>query len=205
MLFDREKESSKEEALERLRVKELIEYERFCKDNEVWEGLESCYAKGAKISVAWFQGGSEDFIAVSKKMKTHAPHKLFNMFVRLRKNKAAAVLMMTIDRETTVEGLPAEVRSDAKGVYRAQKIDGEWKILSLDVVYEKDGLTLKYPNNEVSVSPEVMKKYRASYACSSFVIESSGGKVNDEALGVDQPEKVKKLYDETEKWLLEGE
>ena len=43
--FDMPRTESAEDMLEKFRVRELVEYERFCRDNALWDSMLACFAQ----------------------------------------------------------------------------------------------------------------------------------------------------------------
>lgn len=81
--FDMPRTESAEDMLEKFRVRELVEYERFCRDNALWDSMLACFAQDSRVEISWYQGSGQGFVEASKKMKAKAPHKLNNTLVWL--------------------------------------------------------------------------------------------------------------------------
>ena len=91
--FDMPRTESAEDMLEKFRVRELVEYERFCRDNALWDSMLACFAQDSRVEISWYQGSGQGFVEASKKMKAKAPHKLNNTLVWLNGTHAASVTM----------------------------------------------------------------------------------------------------------------
>ena len=87
--FDMPRTESAEDMLEKFRVRELVEYERFCRDNALWDSMLACFAQDSRVEISWYQGSGQGFVEASKKMKAKAPHKLNNTLVWLNGTPAA--------------------------------------------------------------------------------------------------------------------
>lgn len=191
-----------QEIADRAAVRELAEFERFCRDNELWEEMKKCFLEESTVAISWYQGSGWGFVDASEKMVSKAPHKLYNIGVWLNEagDKAVAVMQMTIEIKKIIEGFPAENRSDSKMVYRMVKREGMWYILSMEAIYEKDSLIPVYPC-ALSLPKDALKGFRPSYACLSYILRSEGYDINTELPGVDRPETVKAVYQRVNQWL----
>lgn len=76
MLFQKLETTTIEAMLDKFAVKEIIEYERFCRDNALWDQMYDCYAEDSTVTVSWYKGDGYGFVQASSKMKSVTPHKL---------------------------------------------------------------------------------------------------------------------------------
>lgn len=190
-----------ENVIDKFNIKELIEFERFCRDNAQWEEMKKCFAENSIVTVSWFKGSGHGFVDASSKMETYAPHKLLDTLVWLNKDKAVAITMATIQMRVEIEGHLLELSSDVKLLYKTQKINGLWSIISMDGIYEKDILIPVSPGDGITIPKEEIAKFRSSYANMSYTLTKNGHTVNVNLPGIDKPETVAKLYQESEEWL----
>jgi predicted aspartyl protease len=73
-------------------------------------------------------------------MVGRAPHKIYNTQIRVNGDKAVAIMIATIQKREDIGGYQVELMSAAKLVFRTQRIDDIWYIVSLEGIYEKDAL-----------------------------------------------------------------
>ena len=52
MLFTRNKPYTNETLLAKENILELIQFERFCRDNALWESMETCFANDSYINIS---------------------------------------------------------------------------------------------------------------------------------------------------------
>jgi len=201
MFLKRPVPSTKESLVDKANIIELIQFERFCRDNAQWEEMKKCFTADSKVTVSWFQGTGVEFVDASSKMKSYAPHKLNNTLVWINDNKAVSLTMATIQCRSEISGQPVELQSDVKLLYRTEKIDGTWYVVSMDGIYEKDALVPVYPNNDIVVPMEEISKFRTSYANLSYTFSIQGYEIDQSLPGIDAPETVTKLYKVAEIWL----
>ncbi|MBN7586104.1 nuclear transport factor 2 family protein [Clostridium beijerinckii] len=197
MLFEKLETSTVNVMLDKFAVRELIEFERFCRDNALWDQMHECYTKDSTVTVSWYKGDGHGFVNASSKMKTVAPHKLNNTLVWLNDGKAAAVCMASIQTRKEINGVKMDLTSYVRLVYTIVKEDSHWKIASMEAIYEKDCL--------IPASPEDMKpnpNSRDSYANLSKVIGSDGYEIDQDLAGDDRPELREALLARVENWLV---
>lgn len=193
--------NSEQNINDKFSVKELIEFERFCRDNAQWDEMKKCFADDSKVTISWFQGTGKGFVDASSKMKTYAPHKIFDTLVWIKNDKAVSITLATIQARSTINGHVLELHSDAKLLYRTQKIDDIWQIISMEGIYEKDALVPVSPNPEIVIPTEEIAKFRSSYAHLSYVLSQEGYAIDSNLPGMDKPELVNDLYEEADEWL----
>jgi hypothetical protein len=134
-------------------------------------------------------------------MKTYAPHKIFDTLVWVKNDKAVSITLATIQARTIINGHLLELHSDAKLLYRTQKNDGIWRIISMEGIYEKDALVPVSPNPEIAIPTEEIAKFRSSYAHLSYVLSQEGYVIDSNLPGIDRPELVNELYEAADQWL----
>lgn len=183
-------------------IKELLEFERFSRDNALWDEMKKCYAEYSYVNISWYQGTGHGFVDASAALKGFPSfHKIYNTEIWLNGNKAVAIMMANVQMRSKIDEYPIDILSDAKLIFRTQKIDGQWYIVSFESIYEKDALVLTYPNSNIHIDANEISKYRASYASMIYLMTRNGMKVNENLPGIDRPDLVEKLYKETNEWL----
>ncbi len=197
MLFDVPNTASTEEMLEKFAIKELIEFERFCRDNALWDQMQDCYAENSFVNISWYKGDGRGFVQKSSEMKTQARHRLNNTLVWVNGARAVAVCMASIQSRQRIAQGEMDLITFVKMIYRIEKDKSAcWKINMLDVVYEKDSLVPAYPAFR---KPD--PRFRESYANLSGVLAEEGYEIDSNLPGEDRPELVESLYKHAETWL----
>ncbi|OOM81120.1 nuclear transport factor 2 family protein [Clostridium sp. BL-8] len=202
MLFTRPSYSTEQMVKDKISIKELIEFERFCRDNAQWEEMRKCFSPDSIVRISWFTGTGDSFVDASIKMDSYAPHKLYNTIIELNNNKAVAATMATIQIRANIDGCIVELQSDLKLLYRLQKASGVWSIVAMEGIYEKDSLQTCSGGN-FSISAHEISEYRTSYAYLSYFLKRNGFEINMDLPGIDIPESVQRIYKESEDWLHE--
>ena len=188
--------------LDKHNILELINFERFCRDNALWTEMKKCFHRDSTVNISWYQGSGEGFVDASSKMNIYAPHKIYNTSIWLNGDKAVAIMCTTIQMVQKFKGVPIELACDSKLIFRVVRENGQWYIWRFESIYEKDKLQTRLPNNQVHIDPKDLEKYPQSYACMCYLNEVEFGiKTNYNLPGMDRPETVKKLYEELNAWL----
>lgn len=201
ILLKKPEVNTTQNVIDKFDIKELIEFERFCRDNAQWEEMKKCFAENSTVTISWFKGSGQGFVDASSKMETYAPHKLLDTLVWLKNDKAVAITMATIQMRMEIQGHLLELNSDVKLLYKTQKINGLWSIVSMEGIYEKDTLIPVSPTDGIVIPKDEITKFRPSYANMSYALSKSGYSVDTNLPGIDKPESVAKLYQKSEDWL----
>lgn len=200
MLFPYPHTSTTQEFIDKYAVQELVEYERFCRDQHLWAQMHDCYTEDATVNISWYHGSGYGFVEASSKMDVAAPHKLHNTLVWLYGSKAVAVTMASIQIRKQIESRPMDLTSHVRFLFLVEKTGGSWKIQSMDCIYEKDSL--------VPAAPEFLSEgsdlsYRASYHNLASILEQEGYRIDHDLPGDDILDSVELLYANAEQWLAE--
>ena len=192
-----------QDVLDRTNVKELLEFERFSRDNGHWAEMDECYAPDSRVDISWFQGTGHEFVEATKKLEGFAPHKVYSTEVWTRGDKAVAIMLITLHMRQDIDGYPVDLLTDSKLVFRTQRINGRWFIVAFDVIYEKDSLVPVFPNAGISIPAAEIAKYRPSYGGMIYLRKKAGLPIAEDLPGIDRPDLVEKLYRTVDNWLSE--
>ena len=203
-------QNNMEEMLEKFNIRELIEYERYCRDYEHFDEERRLYHDDAVVWTSWYKGSADGFITAScknSKGKKPAKHKINDILVWLNGNRAVAECICTIQfRDTFGEEL-VDLHSYMRLHYRLEKREeGLWKICSFQGIHEKDTLQSAFNDGKWSAPREEVQKYRPCFWNMMYrqhVFKPKGNTPQDDSVGEDIPEKVRELYFESSKWIFE--
>lgn len=190
-------QNSLEEALDKQNIRELVEFERYCRDYMLWDEMRSCYHDDARIVVSWGSGTPDEFVAGSKRMnasKAPAKHKIFNTVVWLNGDRAVAECITAIQIRCPLDGDTVDMSTHTRLHYRLEKREGVWKILSMEPIYEKDSMASVYPDGTFTADREELASYRPSYANMMLRQVHYGLTPNGDLAGEDRPESVAAVY-----------
>ncbi|MFE9687227.1 nuclear transport factor 2 family protein [Streptomyces sp. NPDC006285] len=185
-------------------VTQLVLHERQGRDREWWDAMHESYAPDSVVRLSWFRGSGPEFVAQSQRMAgrgDRAIHRLGPPIVDVHGERALVELPAVIEVTTELDDVETVLASCARLLYRAVKTAGEWRIVSLDPVYERDTLTPAVPGSDVRVDMEELKRYRVPYRFLAYVLRHRGYDVGDDLYGDDRPDEVVRLYGEAHLWL----
>ena len=138
--------SNDEERNDKADILELINFERYCRDNALWDEMRKCFAKDSFVNISWYQGDGDGFVTASSKSKTYSPHKIHNHLTWINGNRAVTIMMATIQNRRTINGVECELSTDTQLLFSTEKIDGEWYIVRFESIYEQDRLVPVLPD-----------------------------------------------------------
>ena len=196
--------------LDKNNIRQLLEYERYCRDNAMFDEQKECYSKyGSRVRITWYDGDGREFVEKSKELAKkqkdglyRSPkHKIYNTFIWINGDKAVAEMQTMMGAIEIVDEKEYLRNGWARLLYKVQKEEGIWKIKGLDCIYERDTIAPVIASKEGLLDEKEFSKYRPSYQCISWVFEKNGMPCNQDLPGDDKLDTVQKLYDETNKWL----
>lgn len=201
MLLRRPEADSAEDIAEKSKIRELIEFERFCRDCALWDEMKKCYAPDSDVDISWFRGSGYEFVDASSRLKQPATHKIYDTLVWKNGSKAVAITMATIEMRFDLQGTSVNLESDSRLVYRLRKREGLWFIVGFESIYEKDAIIPVYPASRVSIDEKELSGFRQSYAAMSYMNALNNRNINGDLPGIDRPETVEALYRKAKEWL----
>ena len=204
--------NTQEEMLDKFNIKELIEYERYCRDYAHFDLQRTFYHDDAQVWTSWFKGGVDEFVSRSRKQveengRNPSKHKISNIIVWLNGNKAVAECLCTIFIRDMMDDELIDLCSNLRLHYRVEKNEeGIWKIRSFQGIHEQDTLSSAFNDGRWSVPREEIQKFRPSFWNQLYrhhMYRPLGDTHQDDSVGEDMPEKVQNLYQESSRWLYE--
>lgn len=197
-------QNTMEEMLDKANIRELIEFERYCRDYKLWDEMRSCYHDDATIVVSWMTGTPDEFVAGSKRMnasKAPAKHKVFDTIVWKNGSRAVAECITAIQIRCPLDGDTVDMSTHTRLHYRLEKRDGLWKIVSMEPIYEKDSMASIYADGTFRADREELASYRPTYANMMLRQVHYGLSPNGELAGEDRPESVAAIYEKSSAFL----
>lgn len=185
-------------------IRRLLTFERFCRDNSLWEEMRTCYTSDATVVSSWFKGGANDFITALSQRPGRAPHKIHSILVWTHGNRGIALMETTLTLTSTIQKIPVEANADCQLLYRLIRINGEWYVDSWTTIFEQDHLIPAYPTSALDLNPEEMSKFRSSCRCMAYLHKMQGLTFYDDLPGIDDQGSLEKVYQEADLWLQNG-
>ena len=138
---------SGEEMLEKIRIREIVEYDRYCTDYGLKEQQRALWHEDGRLFTTWFEGSINDYLGNptirSKELpKTHQPeeshgHRINNTVVWLNGEKAVAEVLCFLNFRTEIQGEWMDSQCWCRMHYRLERRADRWGILYFEGIYEK--------------------------------------------------------------------
>ncbi len=123
-------------------ISELVTSWTYFRDQEAWDKLEASFVPEGRISISWFDGKHEDFVAASKQMAARGgsllKHQVGPAVIHLNRDKALSEVNVVIMVRVKTPFGQIDTASYARFYDRLVKVDSNWQFLDRVGVYEKD-------------------------------------------------------------------
>lgn len=192
---------SHEARLEKEAVRRLLTFERYCRDNALWDEMRSCYLDDAVVNSSWFRGKGMEYIEALSHRKERAPHHIHCILVWTHGNRAVAMMETTLQQRTAIDGVPIDLAADAQMLYRLVRINGEWYIKEWTTIYEQDNIIPSIPNTPLNIDVAELAKCRPSCQFIEYLHKKQGKAFFDELPGHDRPESLEAIYEAADRWI----
>ena len=210
---------SEEEILEKERVRELVEYDRYCNDYHHKEEQAKLWFPDGRVITTWFNGSFEQYRTASpvsgeKRPVVEAPeqipglrvlvnHRVNNTLVWLKGTRAVAEVICTLCFRTPLGWDWVDLTCMCRMHYRCEKRDGRWGIVYFEGIYERDSLKPLFGENKLTVTEQELEKYRPINRYMGYRRDRFEGGVDYSAqwAGSDKPQTVERIYNESSRWL----
>jgi hypothetical protein len=191
-------------ALDEWAVAQLILHERQASDRGWHDQMGAAYWPDSTVSVTWYSGDGPGYAVASRgrfQGGNRAQHHPFAPVVRVRGDRAHAELSMLNWSTCEVQGKRCDLNTYMRLNYRVERRDAEWRILSLDVIYEFSRITPSAPGQSIEIPEHELAQYRPAYALLAWRLSQTGVTVSNHELGEDRPGEVAAFYSRIEEWL----
>ena len=165
------------------------------------------YHPDSIIRLGWFVGNGDAYVEASRRLDANKPnwhfmHLTNPTLVQLHGNRAIAGTNTLIVRRTELDGVPVDVTIYCHLYSRVEQRNGEWRILSFDVIYEKDTAVPVNASDQLNLNQEELEKGPPAYRFSAYNLRKIGRSVRfDDLYSTANPERVAELFSEAENWL----
>lgn len=105
----------------------------------------------------------------------------------------------SINSRFEYEGNDYDCASFARFISRLEKVGREWKMLTLEAIYDRDTIMPALPIPRPARFD--MEGHRASYRCIGWLLSRKGFQVNRDLPGTDRPETVGAFMEDSLNWL----
>ena len=200
-----------QQMLDEYEVRRVRQVWAFARDHGEWDTMRACFHPDATVCVAWYSGPVSTFLertiamAAERAPEHRSKHWFGNSRVAVKGDRAILETDAMVMNRDRLEGKLVDFTIYLRLYDRMERRGGQWKILRMDGIYDKDridpvipgslplswfdGLRLAGPSSAVG-----LMRWRA---------EKRGGKVSSD-IALAGPESERKLRAAAEAWLAGG-
>lgn len=187
-------------------VQQLVLRERQGRDRGWWDQMAATFHPESRVRVTWFEGTGPEFVAESEKMvapgRRMPVHHMATPVIHVRGDRALAEVAGSIHLRMRLHGVPADLTSLVRLLYRAERGPSGWRLRSLDCIYESDSIVPVPPAEPIDFDRDLLAGFRESYRFLAYHLARSRGRVPpDDLYGDDRPDDLRMLYAEAFEWL----
>lgn len=158
------------------------------------------------MMATWFQGSFKEFIRVTKEgwaKGVNILHFLGGSAIEVTGERAIAQTKMTISQRGSVEGVLCDVVCTGRFYDFLTKIDGEWKLLHRQPIYEKDRIDPVNPAEKLALDAKRLTEMPEGYRHLAYIQTGIGFEVKMN-MPMLKGAVVGVLYDRGARWLAGG-
>jgi hypothetical protein len=186
---------------DKLAITEAVQNWAFARDFGDWDRLRAVFHPDGVMTSTRFTGPAEAFIANAAKNKTsRSTHFMGGTSARLHGNKAIAESRMILLSRSTLDGIEVDVTCYGRFYDRFVKLDGAWRVLKRNAIYEKDRLEPVRPGVALKLDEAELARFPEGYRYLAYVQSKSGSTV-DLTLPTPRSPALEQLYRDGEAWL----
>ena len=185
-------------------ITQLIVRERESRDMGFWNRMRACFHPDSVVSISWYQGDGYGFVEGSRDMAARgmlAKHRLGPILVTQNGDRAIATLSAIIDIPTEIDGKYFTLSSHCLMLYRTEKRDGAWRIMSFEAIYRRDEFIPAVMGQSAHLPADLLAGFRPSYRNLSYSLHLKRYHVDMDLPGEDRPHTVKAIYERLYDWL----
>jgi hypothetical protein len=193
--------------VDREEIFDLVRRERFSRDKGDMETMRACFHDEAVIRTSWFDGGVEDYVAATRhRMEkiSSGKHWVFPAGLKIVGSRATVESPALIFDRPTLNGVEVDVQVFCRFFSRVERRNGEWRLLTFEVLFERDVMRSVNPTEALPVDWAAISRYRPSYRFLACVQESRGTRINPNLYGDDRREELLAFYERERQWLSQG-
>lgn len=193
-----------EALLDREELFDLARRERFARDQRRFDVMRACFHDDARVRTTWFEGGGEAYVDATiewMKRTGNSKHWVFPAYARVAGDRATVESPAKIFNRTELNGVEVDFHAYCRFFSRAVRQDGVWKLMTFEVLFERDELRPVNPGASLSLDTGLLASLRPSYRFLSYIQSTRGIAVAQDLLGDDQLEQLDAFHRGEEDWL----
>jgi len=118
-------------------VRRMLTFERFARDNQLWDEMMTCYTPDATIKASWFEGNAKAFADALAARTDHIPYHIHACIVWTHGNRAVAIVETTFPVRTEIAGVTFNQTGESQYIYKLVRYNGEWYIKCCTTILEE--------------------------------------------------------------------
>ena len=189
-------------------VRRVREIWAFARDHGEWDTMRGCFHPDATVRVLWYSGPAATFIertiaaAAERAAGESSKHWFGNARAWVKGDRALLETDVMVMLRNRVEGILFDATLYIRLYDRMERRQGQWKILRMDAIYDKDRLDPVIPG---SAPPGFfagvdLSDQGSAVALMQWRLAKRGGKISPD-IPSGGSENEKKLRAEAEAWL----
>lgn len=196
-----------EERLEKENIRELVEYERYCRDYQLFDIERTLWWDDGMVYATWCKSTVDDWLTQSRNKGKAGCHKVHNTVIWLNGNKAIAEVVCVLAFRSVLDDEMVDIDVESRLHFRVEKRDGKWGILYFEGIYEKDRMNTVFDDSTYTIPREELQQFRPCNWHQTYRLKkhqpakyATGQENANDWCGEDRPETIERLYKESSEW-----
>jgi hypothetical protein len=215
--------------LDECEIRSLLARERFARDTGQFQTLRESFhpdASKTMVHIMWYvfslttlsrrhrysevlanlynryDGDIDGFVSASKKLYSPTVsimHQIMPTDIDVRGSKALAQSWCIIDTRFERSGSEYDAKTYVRLFNQCEKVDGRWKLLTLEAIYLRDSITPVYPAKEPDYGD--LSGFRKSYRFTAWMVAQRGLTIRNDLAGEDDPKSMEDLLNRNHAWI----
>ena len=193
--------------LDRQEIFDLVRRERFARDQRRFEVMRSCFHPDAYVRTSWYEGrGANAYVEATRQWMGNmgnSKHWVFPAFAQVVGDRATVESPAMIFNRAQLQDVEVDFQVFCRFFSRVVRQEGDWKLLSFEVLFERDVMKPVDPSQPLPIDWSVLSAMRPSYKFLCYIQSVRGVKVNPDLLGDDRPLQLSVFHAGEERWLAD--
>ena len=156
----------------------------------------------SEVHFTRYDGEIDGFVSASEKLYSPTVsilHQIMPAEIDVRGSKALAQSWCIIDTRFDHEGGQLDAKTYVRLFNQCEKVDGAWKLLTLEIIYLRDLITPVYPAKEPDFGD--LSGFRKSYRFTAWMVGQRGLTIRNDLAGEDDPTSMEELISRNRAWI----
>jgi len=191
--------------LDREELFDLVKRERFARDQGRFDVMRDCFTDDAYVRTSWYDGhGGQAYVDATMKLmgrSRRGKHWVFPAFAKINGDRATVESPAKIFGRATLHDVEVDYHVYSRFFSRAVKQNGNWKLKTFHVLWERDELRPAVLGETVPLDKTLLASMRPAYRYIGYIQTMRGVKVNQNLLGDDRLEELEAFHAGEDAWL----